>query len=617
MVAKCSSCVNRENCEESLKDATTCRRYHTRVRLTWDGKNVQFHCPINNKFSDWYKREALSENVELLDEIATKLDVRPKDVYPLLLKDDIPRKRSMTSAPEFDLSEHLAGEDLEDCRDKVASWLMENYDFVTIRGRKRDVIYVYKDGVYVPEGEVIIIEAIRRALRYQCNTFQRNETIAIIRDTTLKKMEIFTHNSTPKICLENGILNLDTGEFTDHTPKEYFLAKIPVTYDLEATCPNIDKFHSEIVDKTSTQTLDEIIGYCLYRGYPIQKWFILFGGGRNGKGTWLNMLQAFLGKENCSSLSLQKLSYGRFATAALVGKYANIHNDLPNTALKQTGTIKQLTGGDPIDAERKFGANFNFSNFCKLLFSCNQIPAAPTDQSDAYFRRPFIIDFPNVFSTEANAERKADPNILKKLTTKKEFSGLLNKATKALSQLLKNNRFHGDKTPDEWREIYIRKSDPIGAFVLDCCEEINDPEAYIIKPDLYTAFVNYCKIRKLSIVTTTQFSQQIKTKFTLAQESTIGRRGQRRKQVWRNLCLIDYEGETSNQKILKFNDEQEKGFIHRQIPPAERCEFCGKHAVEHEIIDLSAGRQCLRQCQECYEKFRKKFEDCKWRESEE
>lgn len=542
---KCSSCLEHETCTESLKDVEICRKYRTNVVLMWNGKQVCFHCSVNMKFSEWLKREDCTP--EALENIAAQLDVRPRDVWVLLLKDELPQKKQHTSFPDFDLTEPLESTEKQHIRFKIAEWLLQNYHFLTMQDTGE--IYVYDEGVYVPDGEKIIIEAIRKALGEQCSTYDRNETKAIINDATLTDRKVFNHNPDHKICVENGILNLDTMEFTEHSPNEYFQTKIPVKYEPLAECPRIDKFHSEIVDQSDMQTLEELIAYCLYPGYPIHKAVMLIGFGANGKSTWLSMVKAFLGKENCSGLSLQQLGNSRFATSSLVGKFANVYADIPDSSLKNTGTFKMLCGQDLIGAEIKFGKHFNFENHAKLLFSANKIPET-SDDTDAFFRRWIIIVFPNKFTDEKNAEYKADHDLIRKLTTPMELSGLLNKCLKRLSQLLDRGHFYGDKTTAEWRIDYIRKSDPITAFYMDCLEEINNPEFYVTKTALYQAFVNYCKNNKLPIVDNSVFSKKIKTNFQWSQESKKQIEGTRVR-VWTHLRLTDAEPQNNQQKTLE------------------------------------------------------------------
>ncbi len=111
---------------------------------------------------------------------------------------------------------------------------------------------------------------------------------------------------------------------------------------------------------------------------------ILNGSGRNGKGVTTNLITAFLGRDNVSNETLERLLENNFATASLFGKMANIDADVSSEALRRTGILKKLTGGDRIVTEFKFKAAFSFKNFAKLIFSANKIPITP-DDSDAYF----------------------------------------------------------------------------------------------------------------------------------------------------------------------------------------------------------------------------------------
>jgi len=474
---------------------------------------------VNNKFSKEYRRGECGPAT-----VAAELHVRPKDIWLLLVHDDVPQERQPTNCPEFDLSEPLDSHQKQHIRFTIAHWLMENYHFLTLKSLKgRDKIYVYEQGIYTEKAEELIVETIRNALGEQCSAYDRNETRAIIRDLTIKSIDVFNHQEK-LICLANGILSLDTLEFNEHSPTKYFWSKVPVNYDPKATCPKIDKFFSEIVNESDVQTLYEAIAYCLYPGYPLHKAFMFVGFGENGKTVFLEVAKATLGEENCSGLTLQQLDNSRFATSALIGKLANICADIPSKGLTKTGTFKALTGNDLIGGEFKFGKHHVFKNVAKLLFSANKIPETKDDTA-AFFRRWIIIVFPNVFS--AFSKPKADTHLLEKLTTPEELSGLLNKAVQALKQLLQRGKFHGDKPTAEWREDYIRKSDPVAAFFMDCLEEINDRDIFISKAELYEAFVKYCKANKLPSLDNSVFSRKIKAHFELAHDSRKGSRGAR------------------------------------------------------------------------------------------
>ena len=68
----------------------------------------------------------------------------------------------------------------------------------------------------------------------------------------------------------------------------------------------------------------------------------------------------FVGADNVSNETLQRLVSNRFAAASLVGKLANICTDLPTKRLEDTHLFKGITGGDPIQAERKYQPPFSY-----------------------------------------------------------------------------------------------------------------------------------------------------------------------------------------------------------------------------------------------------------------
>jgi len=379
----------------------------------------------------------------------------------------------------------------------LAEELMREYRFITLKDT--DQIYVFNDGFYQPFGEILIKSECRKRLGKEYRKNRAAEVVDFIKASTYTSRR---EEPAYLVPLANGVLNLKTLELQPYNPDLMFFNKLPIKYDPSADCPHIKKFLREIVaTEEDVQILLEVIGFCLYREYFIAKALMLVGDGSNGKSTFLNLVKAFLGKENVSSRSLQELEENRFAKADLHHKLANIYADLPDKALFRTGTFKMLTGRDLITAERKFQHSFTFENYAKLLFSANKVPEA-FDDSDAFFRRWLIVVFPNQFIND-----KADPNILQKLTTPEELSGLLNLVLPALKRLLEKGQFSISKTTEEIRQDYIRKSSPIAAFVTDCLEI--DSEAFIIKKDLFNAFAEYCRIKNLPVVSQDTFFKNL------------------------------------------------------------------------------------------------------------
>jgi len=244
----------------------------------------------------------------------------------------------------------------------------------------------------------------------------------------------------------------------------------------------------------------------------------------------INVIQAFLGIDNISSVSLQELGFNRFAMARLYGKLANLYPDLSDASLKQTGRFKMLTGGDPIEAERKFKDPFSFINYAKLIYSANKVPSTG-DPSDAFFRRWIFVNFPNKFEG-----KDADRRLIDRLTTKEELSGLFNWAIEGLKRLLENGGFSHSKSTEETRDLYERMSSQVIAFVKDCAK-IESTE-WERKDVLYGAFNEYCKENSLPTMAKNIFGQKL-PEVSGAIRASRRKIGGKQVTIWTGISLLD------------------------------------------------------------------------------
>jgi|GEM_PF-681314 len=381
---------------------------------------------------------------------------------------------------------------------ELAKEIMSQIQFVTLVDTEE--VWYYSDGIFRPGGEAIIKALCQEYLGEEANTHRVNEVIGHIQRSTYIERSEFDKNIN-LIAVENGVLNLETRELLPHSPDYFLTVKIPVVYDPEADCPKVKKFLSEVLHPDDIPVIEEFFGFCLWRKYFIHKAFMLVGEGSNGKTTLIKLIENFLGKQNVSSVSIQDLGENRFAAAELYGKLANLFADIPDRALRNTGIFKMLTGGDTLTVERKFKNPFKFENYAKQIYSCNKLPET-YDETDAFFRRWIIINFPNKFEGD-----KADKNLIDKLTTREELSGLLNLALEGLNRLLEKGEFSKGVSTEEVREAYIRMSNPVAAFVMDCIEI--DPEGYIPKKELYSNFCEYCRKNNLPTVSENTFHKKL------------------------------------------------------------------------------------------------------------
>lgn len=469
---------------------------------------------------------------------------------------------------------------------RLADKIMAQVKFITLTDTEEVWFYDEEQGVWRPNGEIVIKALCEKYLGEEANTHRVNEVIGHIQRSTYRPRSIFDSN-IEQVAVKNGVLNLRTLELRPFDPELYLTVYIPVKFDPTKDCPKIKEFLRQIVHEDDIPLIFEIIGYTLWRRYFIHKAFMYVGDGRNGKSTLQNLHKIFLGSWNYSNVPLQALTENRFAPAELYGKLANFFADISSAALRETGYFKALVGEDTIMVERKFKNPFKFTNYAKLIFSCNQLPRS-LDESDAFFARWIIINFPNKFEGD-----KADKNILEKLTTEDELSGLLNNALLGLHRLLEKGEFSKSPSTDELRETYIRMSDPIMAFIMDCIE--TDPESYVVKQELYAAFCEYCRKNKLPIVSDRVFGKRIVQELNVVEtRPEIVWNGIKRPRAWKGIKLREPEPEILEEDGLfvcsrcgcRFLTESDA--LHHIEEAKNWPEICHpKQEVEEEVIDLT------------------------------
>ena len=174
-----------------------------------------------------------------------------------------------------------------------------------------------------------------------------------------------------------------------------------------------------------------MIKHCKY-----EKGFLFTGSGSNGKSTFLELVKAFLGERNYSSLELDKVT-NRFSTTSLENKLVNIGDDINAKALSETGTLKKLFSGQSLEVERKGIDGYTLKPYAKHIYSCNEIPRS-YDKTDGFYRRWIMIPFNAKFS--ANDE-DYDPLISEKIVTSEALSYILNRALIGAKRLISQGHF--------------------------------------------------------------------------------------------------------------------------------------------------------------------------------
>ena len=402
--------------------------------------------------------------------------------------------------------ERIALKKWDDASEILVNEIKSKYNIYTTKDDKISEMWIYEDGIYKPNGKSHIKEECRKILGKCYSAYIINLVVNKLEaDTFIDQEEFFKNDYVDEIPVQNGILNVITLELSDFSPQKVFFNKLPVKYDPNQKCDNIDKFLRDILSKEEDVVVAyELIGQGLYKDYFMEKAGMLVGNGRNGKSKFLELIKRLMGVENTCSVPLRAMREDNSSLCELHNRLFNLAGDLSHTDLKETGCFKQTVGRDVLQAHRKFLRDLIFVNYAKHIFACNELPRV-YDHTDGFWDKWILLEFPYKFESkkvydkipidERKMVKLKDPKIIDNIASDIELSGLLNKALDGLHRLLKNKSFSQTRGSKEIKDIWIRKSDSFSAFCIDTIEEHYD--SFITKKDLRKRYFRYCKQHKL------------------------------------------------------------------------------------------------------------------------
>lgn len=397
-----------------------------------------------------------------------------KDVSQLHIQSKFNKEEYLNAEKEIKFNKMQYYDDNKFLHDAFGDYLIRKYNIIKIEKR----LYMYKEGSYISCEDALGAIIVNLIPNLSIN--KKREVKDYIKDKCEEKEE------APEqiICVKNGLINVKTLEFRSHTPEIVTRNKIDLNYYEHTENSDIDTIMDNLAvhDHEVVKLLYEMIGYCLYRGMPFQKVFILVGNGANGKSTLLNMITKLLGEENVSHVDLKEIVTNRFGKSELYGKLANIADDCSGNYLEDISAMKRITGESYTSIEFKNQNSFSTKINTKTILSYNTIPRM-NDTTDGLSRRLVIIPLNAVFK---KGLPNYDPYISEKLKNEKNLEYVLYKSIKAINEVLMKLEFTIPKQVQERTNEYLRENNPVLNFIYDVYENENIED--IACNEVYEAF---------------------------------------------------------------------------------------------------------------------------------
>lgn len=311
---------------------------------------------------------------------------------------------------------------------------------------------------------------------------------------------------------KNGTLDLKTGQLREHRKTDYITKLVPVDYDPEATAPFWESTLALIFDgnRALIDYMQRALGYSITGSQDERCFFIAWGeAGANGKSTVLETVQDLLGPGYAQMSSMDVITSStndnrvQAALAKLQGaRFVSMNEAEENQRLSEA-LIKQLTGGDTVQACYKYKNPFEYKPVFKLWIRTNEKPVIYS-QSNAIWDRVKLIPFARSIPKERRLPRSEVDSRLRA-----ELPGILAWLVKGCSAWLKAGHLVDPPEVTAAVQGYRVDSDIVRSFV----DESIEPKAgnKLKTRDAYQAFVMWCKEGgERYIMTKSKFTRRMK-----------------------------------------------------------------------------------------------------------
>lgn len=334
--------------------------------------------------------------------------------------------------------------------------------------------------------------------------------------------------------VSNGTIDLRTGKLRKHKQDDLITKMADVVFEPSAQCPQFLAFLDRVMDgdQSLITFLQRAIGYSLTGSTSERMILILYGEGKNGKSTLLEVIRSMLGDyalRTPTETLLQKRDQGiPNDVARLRGSRFVSASEAEEGQRLAEAKIKDMTGGDTISARFMRSEYFDFKPTFKIWLSTNHKPVIRgTDRAiwDRIRLVPFLVRIP---------PEEQDKHLHEKLMT--EAPGILAWAVRGCLAWQTDGLTEPEGVTNA-TEGYRDEMDVTGGFINDLC--VVGPSESATAYELYSAYHKWCEASGEFWVSKTEFGKRLNER---GFDSVRGS-GKKRPATWLGIGLRDNSNE--------------------------------------------------------------------------
>jgi putative DNA primase/helicase len=308
------------------------------------------------------------------------------------------------------------------------------------------------------------------------------------------------HRGNPHryVALQNGILDIDAllaGEpdyFKPHSPHWFSVTCLPFAFDDGADSPRFNQFLNRNLeaDAERINLLMEWAGYLLLPNTDYQKFMFFEGEGSNGKSVFLAAMEAMIGENNCSHVSLEAFSKD-FVLTQTLGKLVNIASECSEMDSVAEGMLKAVASGDRMTFNRKGIPPIEATPTARLMLSANVRPRF-ADKSSGLWRRMILMPWRVVIQDD---EKVIGMDKVEWWERSGELPGIFNWAIAGLAQLNEQGKFTRSEVCEAALASYRSEMNPTKVFLEEHYIADENKTSRVATTYLYDIYHAWCMTR--------------------------------------------------------------------------------------------------------------------------
>jgi P4 family phage/plasmid primase-like protien len=311
------------------------------------------------------------------------------------------------------------------------------------------------------------------------------------------------------MCFKNGVVDFKNKEFRDGYPQDYITKCTNINYEEF----NLE-FHKEISQQilifmeqlfpipSLNKYMWNHLASCLIGGNKNQTFNVYRGSGSNGKSILTSLMSMTLGEYKATvpvTLVTEKRN-GIGGTSSEViqlkgVRYAVMQEPTKDQGRLNEGVMKELTGGDPIQARALYCETETFVPQFKLVVCTNNLFEVNSTE-DGTWRRFRICDFVSKFKDENELVQDNTPYVFPKdKDLEEKLPSWINIFMSMLVKLAYENQGCVEDCEEvvSARDKYRQGQDLVAAFISENIEQTGNKEDKIKKKEISEQFINWCK----------------------------------------------------------------------------------------------------------------------------